>query len=221
MLSNVPGCGVLTQECSCILDLIDTLPTASGESKSIQLSGRHVTRVLERVMESRGKPAVIRCDNGPEFTNLHFIGWCEEHKVGLLHIQPGKPMQNGYVESFNGKLRDECDWCSFAARRVRALTIYLGYWAPDGSEDGIPIRIGLNNKAGRYQEFTPNQEPAGLGQRSRNHLTSIAIDATSTANRTRRPPGRNHWLDCGPTERAAGSQMFMRERYSRSGATVC
>ena len=72
------------------------------------LSGQHVTRVLERVMEGRGKPAVIRSDNGPEFTSRHFIGWCEEQGIGLLHIQPGRPMQNGYVESFNGRLRDEC-----------------------------------------------------------------------------------------------------------------
>ena len=43
-----------------------------------------------------------------EFTSRHFIGWCEEQRITLLHIQPGRPMQNGHVESFNGKLRDEC-----------------------------------------------------------------------------------------------------------------
>jgi putative transposase len=72
------------------------------------LSGRHVTRVLERVMEQRGRPAAVRCDNGPEFTSRHFVTWCEEQRITLLHIQPGRPMQNGYVESFNGRLRDEC-----------------------------------------------------------------------------------------------------------------
>jgi putative transposase len=72
------------------------------------LSGLRVTRVLERVIEERGKPKTIRCDNGPEFTSRHFIAWCEEKGITLLHIQPGRPMQNGYVESFNGRLRDEC-----------------------------------------------------------------------------------------------------------------
>jgi putative transposase len=72
------------------------------------LSGRHVTRVLERAMEQRGKPETLRCDNGPEFTSRHFIAWCEENKITLRHIQPGRPMQNGHVESFNGRLRDEC-----------------------------------------------------------------------------------------------------------------
>ena len=72
------------------------------------LSGRHVTRVLERVIEQRGKPQSLRCDNGPEFTSRHFIAWCAEQNITLIHIQPGRPMQNGYVESFNGRFRDEC-----------------------------------------------------------------------------------------------------------------
>ena len=72
------------------------------------LSSRRVTRALEWVMDQRGKPEVIRCDNGPEFTSRHFLAWCEEKGISLLHIQPGKPMQNGHVESFNGRFRDEC-----------------------------------------------------------------------------------------------------------------
>jgi putative transposase len=72
------------------------------------LSSRRVTRVLGWVMDQRGKPEVIRCDNGPEFTSRHFLVWCEEKGILLLHIQPGKPMQNGHVESFNGRFRDEC-----------------------------------------------------------------------------------------------------------------
>jgi putative transposase len=72
------------------------------------LSSRRVTRSLEIVVEQRGMPESIRCDNGPELTSRHFLGWCEERKIQLIHIQPGRPMQNGHVESFNGRLRDEC-----------------------------------------------------------------------------------------------------------------
>jgi len=72
------------------------------------LSSRRVTRALEAVVERRGKPEAIRCDNGPELTSRHFLAWCEERKIQLIHIQPGRPMQNGHVESFNGRLRDEC-----------------------------------------------------------------------------------------------------------------
>jgi len=63
---------------------------------------------LEWVIEQRGAPEAIRCDNGPEFTSRHFLAWCEDRRIGLVHIQPGRPMQNGWVESFNGRLRDEC-----------------------------------------------------------------------------------------------------------------
>jgi putative transposase len=72
------------------------------------LSSRRVTRVLDWVMEQRGAPEAIRCDNGPEFTSRHYLAWCEDHKIRTVHIQPGRPMQNGYVESFNGRFRDEC-----------------------------------------------------------------------------------------------------------------
>jgi putative transposase len=70
-------------------------------------SGR-VTRVLERAISERGRPEQVRSDNGPEFTSRRMIGWAQDWKVGLVNIEPGKPMQNGHVESFNGRLRDEC-----------------------------------------------------------------------------------------------------------------
>ncbi len=72
------------------------------------LSGQRVTRAIEQVTERRGTPQSIRCDNGPELTSRHFLGWCEERQIQLIHIQPGKPTQNGHVESFNGRFRDEC-----------------------------------------------------------------------------------------------------------------
>ena len=72
------------------------------------ISSRQVTRTLERVIAERGLPGSLRCDNGPELTSRHFLAWCAQKKIELVHIQPGKPMQNGHVESFNGRLRDEC-----------------------------------------------------------------------------------------------------------------
>lgn len=72
------------------------------------ISSREVTRVLVKIIQERGKPKSLRCDNGPEFTSRHFLAWCEESGITLNHIQPGRPMQNGHVESFNGRLRDEC-----------------------------------------------------------------------------------------------------------------
>jgi putative transposase len=71
-------------------------------------ASRRVTRELERIVAERGRPLVIRCDNGPEFTSRHFLAWNLERKIAVVHIEPGRPMQNPHVESFNGKLRDEC-----------------------------------------------------------------------------------------------------------------
>ena len=69
-------------------------------------SGR-VIRVLEQQMELRGKPAAIRCDNGPEFCAQSFIDWCNEHGIEIRYIQPGKPNQNAFIERFNKSYRQE------------------------------------------------------------------------------------------------------------------
>ena len=72
------------------------------------LSGHRVSRILENLIELRGKPTCIHSDNGPEFISLALDQWCYRQQVKHTFIQPGKPQQNGYVESFNGRLRDEC-----------------------------------------------------------------------------------------------------------------
>jgi putative transposase len=72
------------------------------------LGSTRVTRVLERLIGERGRPETVRSDNGPEFTSRRMLAWSEDWKIGLVHIQPGRPMQNGHVESFHGRLRDEC-----------------------------------------------------------------------------------------------------------------
>jgi putative transposase len=71
-------------------------------------ASRRVTRVLERIVAEQGVPQAIRCDNEPELTRWHFLAWCLDRKIELAHIQPGRPMQNGRVESFNGRMREEC-----------------------------------------------------------------------------------------------------------------
>jgi putative transposase len=67
-----------------------------------------VIRVLEQIAEGRALPQVIRTDNGPEFTSRQFLSWSVEKRVRATTIQPGKPVQNAYIESFNGRFRDEC-----------------------------------------------------------------------------------------------------------------
>ncbi len=53
-------------------------------------------------------PRKLRCDNGTEMTSIHFLDWARRNDIGIEYIQPGKPVQNAYIESFNGRIRDEC-----------------------------------------------------------------------------------------------------------------
>ncbi|WP_155688209.1 IS3 family transposase, partial [Burkholderia stagnalis] len=72
------------------------------------LPGLRVQQVLERLKEMRGLPASITVDNGPEFAGKVLDAWAYEAGVTLSFIRPGKPVENAYIESFNGRFRDEC-----------------------------------------------------------------------------------------------------------------
>ena len=108
-------------------------------------AGLRVVRTLNRIVAERGRPEGIVLDNGPELRGRAMEAWSEANGVALLFIQPGKPVQNAFIESFNGRLRDEClnaNWFFTAAdarRKVQAwMTDYnegrphssLGYLTP-------------------------------------------------------------------------------------------
>lgn len=78
------------------------------ESPATSLSGKRIARELTSLVANKGTPKAIISDNGTEFTSHAILNWSREASVDWKYIQPGKPMQNGYIESFNGKLRDEC-----------------------------------------------------------------------------------------------------------------
>jgi putative transposase len=71
------------------------------------ISGQRVARELTALIGRRGKPGMIVSDNGTELTSHAILTWCAEHRIEWHYIAPGKPMQNGYIESFNGRMRDE------------------------------------------------------------------------------------------------------------------
>ena len=72
------------------------------------MSSVHATRVLDRSIEQRGKPGCIQTDNGPEFTSRALCQWARQNGIEIRYIEPGKPIQNAYIESLNGTLRYEC-----------------------------------------------------------------------------------------------------------------
>jgi len=91
--------------------LFNVMDDFNRESLAIEidtsLPSLRVTRVLNRIVEQRGKPANLRSDNGPEFISHILQEWCEKQQITLQYIQPGKPTQNAYIERKNGSIRRE------------------------------------------------------------------------------------------------------------------
>ena len=98
------------------------------------LPGRRVVSVLERLAEMRGLPRSITVDNGPEFISKALDAWAYEQRLTLRFIEPGKPQQNAYIESFNGKFRDEClnEHWFLSMRHARAV---IADWRMEYNEE--------------------------------------------------------------------------------------
>ncbi len=94
------------------------------------ISGRRVARELTAVIERRGRPGLIVSDHGTELTSTAILAWCAEHSIAWHYIAPGKPMQNGFVESFNGRMRDELlnETLFLGLHHARQL---IGAWVDD------------------------------------------------------------------------------------------
>lgn len=92
----------------CLVVVDDATHEAVAIVPEHTIGGDHLTRILDGICAQRGTPSVIRTDNGPEFIGRAMLNWAHRRGVALRLIEPGKPNQNAYVESFNGRLRDEC-----------------------------------------------------------------------------------------------------------------
>ena len=95
-----------------VLKCLTIVDDASTEAVAVEparaLGGVPVTRVLDQLAITRGLPRILRTDNGPEFCSRAMLTWAHARGVTLRLIEPGKPNQNAYIESFNGRFRDEC-----------------------------------------------------------------------------------------------------------------
>ena len=135
------------------------------------ISSRQVTRVLERVIEERGAPGSIRCDNGPEFTSVYFVEWCKERSITVLHIQPGKPVQNGHIESFNGRLRDEClntNWFVNLADARRKIAAWRKEYNEERPHSSLAYRTPeefakICSKLTSRMDAIPPEPPVSIG----------------------------------------------------------
>lgn len=92
-----------------VFNLIDDCSREAIEQYvGFSISGKRLVRILDDIKNHRALPRQIVCDNGTEFTSKAFMKWAADNNVEIHFIDKGKPMQNAFVESFNGKFRDEC-----------------------------------------------------------------------------------------------------------------
>ena len=120
------------------------------------LSGDRVRRELDRIAEMRCYPCMVVSDNGTELTSNAILKWQEDRKVDKRYIAPGKPMQNGFVESFNGRMRDEClnehlfDSLRHTRNLIAAWRTNFNYHRPHTSLAGLtPAEYANQSKEGQ------------------------------------------------------------------------
>jgi putative transposase len=162
-------------ECGRTIRVLSVVDAYTRECLALEVdtsfASRRVTRVLEAIIAERGHPQTIRCDNGPELTSRHFLAWCVERQIELVHIQPGKPMQNGRVESFHGRLREEClnlSWFQnlFDARRKIAA------WQKEYNEERPHSSLGYKTPKEFAAAHAANFYRAELGQEASNQTVT-------------------------------------------------
>jgi putative transposase len=119
------------------------------------ISGKRVARELTALIQRRGKPGMIVSDNGTELTSKAILTWCAEHRIDWHYIAPGRPMQNGFCESFNGRMRDELlnETLFFGLDHARQA---IGAWADDYNAERPHSSLGYQNPR-RTPRHSPQQ----------------------------------------------------------------
>jgi putative transposase len=118
-----------------VLNIIDDY---NREVLSIQvgssISGERVKSVLQEIIDWRGKPTEIMVDNGPEFISAAFVGFCEAENINIKYTQPGKPVQNAYIERFNRTFREDI-LDAYIFKDINQLKEITEEWVEDYNEN--------------------------------------------------------------------------------------
>lgn len=140
----------MAERCGPLLRTLNVLDDYSQEGLGIEvdqsLPSARVIRTLEQIIEWRGRPAAIRCDNDPEYISQGLVDWANEQQITLMYIQPGKPTQNAYIERFNRMVRH--DWLDMHLFESTEHAQYLAtewLWTynnerPNSAIGGVPPR---------------------------------------------------------------------------------
>jgi len=132
------------------------------------ISGRRVARELTALIERRGKPGMIVSDNGTELTSNAILRWCAEHRIAWHYIAPGKPMQNGFVESFNGRMRDELLNETLFHNLAQARVV-ISAWANDYNTERPHSALGYETPVAYARALT------GVPNGTKTDRTPIAV----------------------------------------------
>lgn len=138
-----------------------------------------VIRALDQIGQVRALPKVIRTDNGPEFTSRRFLSWALEKQVRSATIEPGKPIQNAYIESFNGRFRDEClnvHWFETLQDARRKI----GQWQIDYNE--VRPHSSLGNQTPAMFRQT-REENGDSWRREEEKSGAMVLDVSNSENR--------------------------------------
>ena len=167
----------------CLTIVDDATTEAVAVVPARALGGLPVTRVLDALAITRGLPQVLRTDNGLEFCGRAMLTWAHARGVTLRLIEPGKPTQNAYIESFNGRFRDEClneHWFTSLAH----AQVVIETWRREYNEERPKKGLGGLTPAAYAQQLTATDED---GESNRRTLNGSATEGGGTSG----PPLRD------------------------------
>lgn len=147
--------------------LLNVIDDFNRESLSIEvdtsLPALRVVRVLENIIAKKGKPANLRCDNGPEFISHMLRDWCEQNQITLQYIQPGEPTQNAYIERNNGSLRRELlnAYLFTTLKEIRTMSVQ---WQLDYNASRPHKALNYDSPTQYYQRWVNGQKQAESGK---------------------------------------------------------
>jgi len=149
-----------------VLKCLTIVDDATHESVAIvperAIGGLQLIRILDRLAVTRGLPKVIRTDNGKEFCGRAMLTWAHSNRVVLRLIEPGKPNQNAYIESFNGRLRDECLNEHWFVNLTHAKTI-IEAWRREYNEERPKKALGGLTPAAYARQLAAKSAKVRLG----------------------------------------------------------
>lgn len=165
-----------------VLNIVDDVTRECLASvPDTSISGLRVIRELTALVAWRGKPGMIVSDNGTELTSTAVLKWAQDHRIEWHYIAPGKPMQNGYVESFNGRMRDELlnETVFSSLPQARAA---IAAWVTDYNTTRPHSALGYQTPAAHAAKFTamgpssppvPGSDPGPIAHPAPDGVTSV------------------------------------------------